>query len=107
MCSFLCSIHAVKLNLSSVGITFDVALAIAYDMRHLIHLSIDKCNLNPFTFANIKELKFIDVERSALLRMIQVNRQIKWLELSKQHRKDPDICNVINKLNFCKTVIYR
>lgn len=107
ICSFLCSMHAVKLKLSLVAITFDVALTIGYDMRHLIYLSIDKCNLNPFTFANIKELKIIDMERSALLRMIQVNRQIEWLEMSKQHRNEPDICDVINNLNFCKTVIFR
>lgn len=106
--SFLRSMqHAVKLKLSSVKITFDVALTVAYDMQCLIHLTVDKCHLNPFTFANIKRLRFIEVERSAMLRTIQVNRQIEWLEMAKQHQNDPDISNVINKLTLCKTVKFR
>lgn len=102
ICKLLRSMHHVeKLNISSLDITFNIALTMAYDMKRLIHLSFDGCDLNPFTFVNIKRLKFTGGERDAILRMLLVNRQIEWLELEQEHQRDTDFYDfVINKLNL-------
>jgi hypothetical protein len=108
ICSFLSSMQrAEKLNLSSFKITFDVALSVAYNMQCLIHLSLDKCDLNPFSFVNIKRLRFIDGKRIDVMQTTLVNRHVELLELSKDFRDDPDIRDVIDKLEMCKTVKFR
>ena len=108
ICCFLSSIQrASKLNFSMLSIAFDVALAIAYDIQRLIHLSLDKCDLNPFTFAHVKKLRFLDKDRKVVLRIILVKRQIEWMEISKNLKCDIDICNAMNIINLCKPVEFR
>lgn len=100
-CALLCSMkHAEILNLLSFDISFDVALTIAYKMKSLIQLSLEKCTLMPFTFVNIKRLKFIDIERGAMIKMILVNRQIEKLKIGIKHKEDESLQNILNEIKL-------
>lgn len=100
-CALLRSMkHAEILNLLSFDISFDVALTIAYEMKSLIQLSLEKCSLIPFTFINVKRLKLVDIERGAMIKMMLVNRQIGTLKISLKYKTDEDLQNLVNEIKL-------
>lgn len=99
ICKLLSSMQTVReIYFQSFEVTFNVCLSIAYDMKHLARLTLNKCEINPFTFVNVKRLKFIEGERDDIIKMILVNRQIEMLEIDRTYQHCTDFQDAFNKL---------
>lgn len=101
ICNLLRSMHhAVKLNLTSIDVTFNLALIIAYEMKNLTSLTLIKCDFKPFSFANIKRMKFVNCEQQKVLQTLLVNRHVEYLEVEEPLQHDSELNEVINKLRI-------
>lgn len=89
LCKLLRSMSEVGvLDLSSMIVTFDVSIVIAYEMKKLTQLTVDKCDAEPTTFPSVTNLKLVGCSLDVTEKLLLVNRHVKTLEIEVKYKDE-------------------